>query len=80
VHYNLRLLSRYCDVGENENSKRDATWDNNQEETNLEDGTMVLECLEAQLLGDHIHGADMPPPSTSRAFSHVGHSTVGRVP
>jgi hypothetical protein len=45
-------------------------WDNNPEETNLEDGTIVLECLEEELLsdhdGDHIPGGDMPPPSTSR--------------
>jgi hypothetical protein len=55
---------------ENDNYKRDVTWDNNLEETNLEDGAMVLERLEAQLLGDHngdrIPRVDMPPPSTSR--------------
>jgi hypothetical protein len=40
------------------------------QEANLEDGAIVLKCLEAKLLGDpdgdHIHGANMPPPSTSR--------------
>jgi hypothetical protein len=97
VHYNLRLLSHYCDATENDNYKRDVTWDNNPEETNLEDGAMVLERLEAELLGDHdgdhIHGADMPPPSTSRfpdatilplssqhPVLHGGHAVVGRVP
>jgi hypothetical protein len=93
----LRLLSHYCDAGGNAFSKRDATWDNNLEETNLEDGGMVLECLEAKLLGDHdgdhIPGADMPPPSTNNVpdasilslssqcpSSREGHSVVGRVP
>jgi hypothetical protein len=54
---------------------------------------MVLERLEAELLGDHIPGGDMPPPSTSnvldasilplssqRPLSRGGHSAVGRVP
>jgi hypothetical protein len=72
VHYNLRLLSHYWDVGEESalyNFKRDTNWDNNPEETNLEDGAIVLERLEEELLGDrdgdHILGGDMPPPSTS---------------
>jgi hypothetical protein len=72
VHYNLRLLSHYCDVGEESalyNHKRDMNWDNNLEETNLEDGAIVLERLEEELLGDrdgdHIPGGVMPPPSTS---------------
>jgi hypothetical protein len=72
VHYNLRLLSHYCDAGEETvlyNFKRDMNWDNNPEETNLEDGAIVLERLEEELLGDHdgdhIPGGDMPPPSTS---------------
>ena len=44
VHYNLRLLSHYCDAGEESalyNFKRDMNWDNNLEETNLVDGAMV---------------------------------------
>jgi hypothetical protein len=49
---------------------KDVTWDNNPKEVNLEDGAIVLERLEAELLGDHdgdhIHGVDMPPPSTNR--------------
>jgi hypothetical protein len=93
VHYNSRLLSHYYDVAEHDNSKRDATSDNNLEETYLEYGAMVLECLEAELLGDHILGADMSPPSTSKApdasvlpltshhpLSRGGHSAVGRLP
>jgi hypothetical protein len=79
VHYNLRLLSHYCDVGEESvlyNHKRDMNWDNNQEETNLEDGAIVLERLEEELLGDrdgdHIPGGDMPPPS----ISDVPNSTI----
>ena len=56
VHYNLRLLSHYCDAAENDYSKRDVTWDNNLEETNLEDGAMVLERLEAELSSDHDGG------------------------
>jgi hypothetical protein len=70
VHYNLRLLSHYCDATKNDNCKRDVTWVNNPEETNLEDGAMVLERLEAELLGDHdgdhILGANMSLPYTSR--------------
>jgi hypothetical protein len=66
VHYNLRLLSHYSDAAGNIFSKRDATWDNNPE-TNLEDAAMVLEYLEAKLLGDHDgdHGGDTPPLSIS---------------
>jgi len=44
-----------------ENDKIDVTWDNNPTKVNLENGAIVLERLEAKLLGDHIHGADMPP-------------------
>jgi hypothetical protein len=70
VHYNLRLLSHYCDADGNAFCKRDMTWDNNPEETNLQDGTIVLERLKEELLsdhdGDHIPGEDMPPPSTTR--------------
>jgi hypothetical protein len=70
VHYNLRLLSHYCDAEGNAFCKRDMAWDKNREETNLEDGTIVLERLEEELLSDHdddhIHGGDRPPPSTTR--------------
>jgi hypothetical protein len=70
VHYNLRLLSHYYDAEGNAFCKRDMTWDNNPEETNLQDETIVLERLEEELLGDHdgnhIPRGDMPPPSTTR--------------
>jgi hypothetical protein len=64
------LLLHYCDAEGNTFCKRDMTWDNNPKETNLQDGTIVLECLEEEILGDHdgdhIPGGDMPPPSTTR--------------
>jgi hypothetical protein len=57
-----------------------------------QDGAMVLERLEAELLGDHIPGGDMPSPPTSsvpdasifplysqRLLSRGGHSTAGCV-
>jgi hypothetical protein len=72
VHYNLRLLSHYCDAGGNAFCKRDMTWDNNPKETILEDGTIVLERLEEELLsdhdGDHILGGDMPPTFIRRVL------------
>ena len=68
VHYNLRLLSHYCEAAKTDRTF--LTWDNNPEEANLEDGAIALEGLEAELLGDHdgdpIHTSDMPPPTTSR--------------
>jgi hypothetical protein len=96
VHYNLRLLLHYCDADGNAFSKRDMTWDNNLEETNLQDGTIVLERLQEELLsdhdGDHIPG-DMLLPSTTRVLDSLvlplstqhplsggGHSAAGRVP
>jgi hypothetical protein len=67
VHYNLRLLSHYCEVVKNDRTYM--TWDNNPEEANLEDGAIALECLEAELLADGTHDGDhaveMPPPSTT---------------
>ena len=50
VHYNLRLLSHCCE--QTKSDRTYITWDNNPEENNLEDGTMVLEHLEVELLGD----------------------------
>jgi hypothetical protein len=91
VHYNLRLLSHYCEAAKND--KTYVTWDNNPKKANLENGAIVLEHLEAKYFGDHIQGADMPPPSTSKfpnvgAFPldshcptlHGGHVVVGHVP
>ena len=58
VHYNLRLLSHYCEVTKNDRTF--LTWDNNLEKANVED----------ELLGDHegdpIHTLEMPPPTISR--------------
>jgi hypothetical protein len=52
------------------NDIKHVTWGNNREEDNLEDGSIVLECLEDELLGDHngdhIHGVEIATPSTSR--------------
>jgi hypothetical protein len=70
VHLQLEVkcCHHYCEAVKNDRTY--VTWDNNPKEANLEDGAIVLEHLEAELLGDHdgdhIHGADMPPPSTSR--------------
>ena len=50
VHYNLRLLTRYC-----ERAKTDRpylTWDNNPEEHNMNDRALALERLGDDLLGD----------------------------
>jgi hypothetical protein len=86
VHYNLRLLSHYCDAEGNAFCKRDMTWDNNLEETNLQDGTIVLERLQEELLsdhdGDHILGGDMGAiqPPAQRPLSRGGHSAAGHVP
>ena len=68
VHYNLKLLSHYCEVTKNDRTF--FTWDNNPKEANVEDGAITLEHLEAELLGDHdgdpIHTSEMPPPTTKR--------------
>ena len=48
VHYNLRLLSHYC---EDAKSNKDLLiWDKNPEEPNLEDGVLWLEQLEDALI------------------------------
>lgn len=62
AHYNLRLLSHYCE--ESKEDKSFKTWDYNPEEDNLEDGALVLEQLGNALFDDD-DGGDMPPPSTS---------------
>ena len=70
VHYNLRLLSHYCEASKNDRTF--FTWDNNPKEANVEDEAIALERLEDELLGDHegdphpIHTSEMPPPTTSR--------------
>ena len=66
VHYNLRLLSHYCERAKTDRSY--VTWDNNPEEHNLEDGSLTLERLEQELLGeedDLAAAAAMPPPTCS---------------
>ena len=62
VHYNLRLLTHYCERAKTDRSY--VTWDNNPEEHNLEDGALTLERLEEELLGDKDDhaAATMPPP------------------
>jgi hypothetical protein len=62
VHYNLRLLSHYCE--EAKEDKKLKRWDNHPEEDNLEDGVMILEQLENALFDDDDH-AEMPPPTTT---------------
>ena len=54
VHYNLRLLSHYCDRAYEDLSYK--VWDNNPEDDNLEDDTIHLEELEAELLRDEDEG------------------------
>ena len=51
VHYNLRLLSHYCEAAKNDRTF--FTWDNNPKDANVEDGAIALERLEDELLGDH---------------------------
>ena len=48
VHYNMRLLSHYYEA--TKNYRTFFTWDNNPEETNVEDGGIALERLEDELL------------------------------
>jgi len=60
VHYNLRLLSHYCE--DPTIDKANKMWDYNPEEDNLEDRALVLEELENGLL-DEDDRAKMPPPS-----------------
>jgi hypothetical protein len=86
VHYNLRLLTYYCERAKSDRSY--ITWDNNPEENNLEDGALVLECLEDELLGDDDHQAtvvtEMPPPRLPPASQipsksvRGGRTTLGR--
>ena len=74
VHYNLRLLTRYCEPIKN-NKPIDIKWDANPEEDNLEDGAIALERLQEELLidddgGEHgqvtpLPQVQMPPPSRS---------------
>ena len=73
VHYNLRLLSHYCDRAYDDLSYK--VWDNNPE-----DDTIHLEELEAKLLRDEDEAATgMPsphPPSSSSASANVRVPTI----
>ena len=63
VHYNLRLLSHYCDQAYEDQSYK--VWDNNPEDDNLEDSTIHMEELEAELLRDDDEASvAMPLPHT----------------
>ena len=70
VHHNLRLLSHYCDVAKND--KTYLTWNNNLEEDNLEDGSITLERLDVELLGDwdgdQSHTTEMQHPQPPVGF------------
>jgi len=77
VHYNLRLLSHYCDRAKTDRSY--VTWDHNPEEHNLEDGALALERLEQELLSDdddNVAATTMPPP-TSSLFPSVPRGRAG---
>jgi hypothetical protein len=73
VHYNLRLLSHYCEEAkENANLKR---WDNHPEEDNLEDGVMLLEQLGNALFDDDDH-VELPPPPTTQSLVPLSRTPV----
>ena len=75
-HYNLRLLSHYC---EDEKHNRDLKfWDRYSKETNLEDGVLRLEQLEDALIHDDEDRVDMPPPTSALVpRSHGSTPTAG---
>jgi len=62
VHYNLRLLSHYCDRAYEDPTYK--IWDNHPEDENLEDGIVHIEELEEELVRDEDEAAAaaMPPP------------------
>ena len=72
VHYNLRLLSHYCDRANEDPTYK--IWDNHPEDDNLEDGIVHIEELEEELVRDENEAAAAampppppPPPSSSSA-------------
>ena len=78
VHYNLRLLSHYCDDPTIDKSNK--MWDYNPEEDKLEDGALVLEELENTLLEEDERD-EMPPPSaTTRPRGGPPLTTIVPVP
>ena len=78
VHYNLRLLSHYCDQAYEDLSYK--VWDNNPEDDNLEDNTIHLEELEAEILRHEDEATTvMPsphPPSNNSASVNVRAPTI----
>jgi len=72
VHYNLRLLSHYCDWTYEDPTYK--IWDNHPEDDNLEDGIVHIEELEEELVRDENEAVAAampplppPPPSSSSA-------------
>eukprot|EP00253_Pinus_taeda_P021475 PITA_21475 len=72
VHYNLRLLSHYCDWAYEDPTYK--IWDNHPEDDNLEDGIVHIGELEEELVRDEDEAAATampspppPPPSSSSA-------------
>ena len=63
VHYNLRLLSHYCNRAYEDPTYK--IWYNHPEDDNLEDGTIHLEELEAELMREEDEATTMPPPPSS---------------
>ena len=63
MHYNLRLLSHYCDQAYEDPTYK--IWDNHPKDDNLEDGTIHLEELEEELIREEDEAAAMPPPPSS---------------
>ena len=61
VHYNLRLLSHYCDDATSNKDLK--VWNRYLEEPNLEDGVLRLEQLDDALIHDDDDRVEMPPPS-----------------
>lgn len=64
VHYNLRLLTHYCDWARDDTSYM--TWDNNPQGDSLEDVVLHLEELETKVLKDDDEATTttIPPPSS----------------
>ena len=69
MHYNLRLLSHYCDRAYEDPTYK--IWDNHPEDDNLEDGIVHMEELEDELVRDEAEAAaaTMPPPPPSSSSS-----------
>ena len=76
MHYNLRLLSHYCDRANEDPTYK--IWDNHPEDDNLEDGIVHMEELEDELVRDEAEAAAaaMPPPPPPSSSSSRGPSLV----